>query len=57
MLQAYERARAAGVDPLVLDAEQARFRTEVGGTRDPVRTNALYERRIRELQAAARPAR
>lgn len=56
MLQAYERARAAGADPLTLDADQARFRTAVGATRDPVRTNTLYERRIQELEAAARRA-
>ena len=57
MLQAYDRARAAGVDPLTLDADQARFRSAVESTRDPVRTNALYARRIKELEAAAKPGR
>lgn len=57
VLQAYDRARAAGVDPLTLDADQARFRTAVESTRDPVRTNALYARRIKELEAAAKQGR
>ncbi|MCR5877190.1 lysozyme inhibitor LprI family protein [Phenylobacterium sp. J367] len=53
--QAYERAIAAGVDPLELDREQAEWRTAQSATaagRDAMAR--AYELRIGQLEAHAR---
>jgi hypothetical protein len=54
MRAAYDHALAAGADPLAIDRAQAEWREARAATGDRARLYALYERRIRELTAAAR---
>ena len=56
MRQAYERALAAGADPLVIDRAQAEWR-EARNNASRGDLGALYARRIRDLDAAARAPR
>jgi hypothetical protein len=52
MRQAYERALAAGADPLQIDREQARWRATRDAARiRPAAMARLYERRIEDLEA------
>jgi hypothetical protein len=53
MRLAYERALAAGADPLLIDRSQADWRAAREGTVNRNQLSALYARRIRELEAAA----
>lgn len=53
MLAAYESARAAGADPLVLDSAQAAWRARSANVADRRLLDDLYEDRIRELRADA----
>lgn len=57
MLGAYEAARAAGADPLVLDGAQAAWRARSANVSDRHLLADLYEQRIRELRADAAAAR
>ena len=56
MREAYTRALKAGVDPLMIDREQAEWRAIRNEVKDPSKLATLYNRRIRELDAAARAA-
>jgi hypothetical protein len=53
MRDAYERAIAAGADPLLVDRDQAEFRIRRDGVSNRDTLAKLYDRRIRELNAAA----
>jgi hypothetical protein len=54
MRQAYERALAAGADPLRIDREQATWRAARDSVRArPAAMARLYERRIQDLEARA----
>lgn len=55
MRRAYDQALAAGADPLAVDEEQARWRTALAQTGSHTGAAQLYDRRIRELEATARP--
>jgi hypothetical protein len=54
MRAAYDRALAAGADPLEIDRAQAEWREQRNAAHDSKQLSALYAQRIRELSAAAR---
>lgn len=54
MRLAYERALAAGADPLLVDRAQAQWRAARDATVNRNQLTSLYSRRIRELETAAR---
>lgn len=56
MKAAYERALAAGADPLSIDRGQAEWRAERDGVEDRATLAELYARRTRELNEAAESA-
>jgi hypothetical protein len=53
MRLAYERALAAGADPLIIDRAQADWRAARDATANRNQLTSLYSRRIRELETAA----
>jgi hypothetical protein len=55
--EAYVRALNSRADPQALDAGQAAFRLALARAEDPERLAELYDRRIRDLNAAAAEAR
>lgn len=56
MRTAYEKALAAGANPLEIDRGQAEWRAARNDAENPAQLAAFYARRIRELDAAARAA-
>lgn len=57
MKAAYERALAAGADPLAIDRGQAEWRAQREAAGSRAELADLYARRVRELNAAAEAAR
>jgi hypothetical protein len=55
MRRAYEAALAAGVDPLKVDAAQARFHEARDSAKDAAAVEALYDQRTRELEDLSAP--